>query len=1627
MRKFFMHFFFCTALLVSIFSCEGKRPENGVLEFSFTVKTIQKNASVEVWSGETAVLSGKTDDTGEIRFESVQNIGDFKVRVCGGTVDLVSSDEAVAWNGCMEKSVRIAEDAGATAVVDFLSTFIEKYSSETSQSEWFNYLDISGDVFPELQTSLTDATKRYLWHQAFARIAESVSKANGTAPETQFSTENLLNMLYDDLTDDNIINGSTYVKFGSAPVSAAFMKGLLAGFLSEVSEKFSASELEEWSEKIRTAEAGFLGGEDAEKSGISIEITAYPEGNKGVEPEYFSGAVTVEAKAEPENMIVSLNCFADNEILADKDEKAAYFQGGFVPDESDGEREVAIRCEASNGITVKSVEKTIALNNEAPLISAVFYGHGTLNPVGTENSQAAGSIDVKAEATHKRYAVEELVCSIDGYQTVDTSDVNYQYKAVVDTEELPDGKNILECEASVNQKKYKAAFPFYTKNTIIMKVKPYITNKLYDFDSVSVSCGGGIVGRTSDSAPVSGDEIKVKSGAVCIVTVSGGSYEPVISESAETARRFNGSLSAVFVPSAEEDIVVTPLTTIGSYIFLSRRNPENIADKELLNLVSEHLSQHLSHSFDWKDEPANTSAADNKTKYYILLSGLEYLPYLMETNMDSGHGIYTVSNVLGLLQEDYKDTVFDGKNGEDLLFFGEDDKKTAIDSNFFRYYYALAVKRFLSSAFNKTGFTQMGTVVGNIASNSDQFLFPAESGPIPIDSAGPEINSFVFSDLFEAENEELSDIAGDLGIYAKGDEQVYDLTNGIMPHFAKAFLLKFTVTPQDGTFADLNSVTLKSKDPDFVFRIKRIEPQSIENSGFSGQSTEFTMLAEYFDEENIAMEKQIPFSVSAQDIAYNSSETEITVFLDNKKPVLSLNTPEGTVRAEDVEISWNVSDSRIENIRLTVSKWDDEETVVFEEESESCSPGECSLSANEFAQALAEAGLSGSEADGLYKVALSAVDHSGNRSTVYGSFIIDTTPPEIPRVRVESDGKVIVKDSVTNKNYFTLSLINPDMDIDKWAARVSCGIAGGNVSQEKTGGYVPAHESLDFFNLFTSESDYDVVACTGFVSVCDRVGNCANKDFTEPSGEVFIDSRPPHFISYDKEKSIFTECVDSTSSFVITFCTNMPNCNSGGMTILGKKKPQLLLTYADNMSSPENIRLFIQSAENGWVKSCQYIANQSADESNDCNKFYCNLEGSSNGQNNFVLTAYDEVGNHSERFLSVNMDFTPVEPLKVNLMYDFFTSERNNYVWWDEKEGVEYTCTITKRGDSASSADCSNGGNIKPSMLSGTGYYTVSVESKSASTKRTDVVEFKFFDLSDLSFSVTPQRGQFLHSGELFKVGITADSGGMAEISKVELYLYSRYMNGVLQDSTERLVITKNYSSPVASLNNIFSGALSVENTGQFRNMKAVLTFADGTKTTKRFKKSSANAFLYCLMESDETVNDASLTFRNKALDISFEAPKCLAADDYKMVLNAYYPSVCDNLNVIEYPISVTKNYANNFTVKGDFVFFKNENHTHDFDCAGTDCSEVVHSCAAETHNFSSGTNLKIIYNCGSSFVVNSDSSVQCEHSESEIVFYGEDGDYDEYDNKECKKCRNKLSSSASCFSGKHKTMVLNN
>ncbi|HQI04982.1 MAG TPA: hypothetical protein PL195_06940, partial [bacterium] len=166
-----------TAFLLVLTSCEdGGRP-NTKDEFSIDINgtSILKNATVSLFNdSDKEIMDGVTDENGLFVFEDVQSATGLLVKVCGGSFYSVATDSDVSFTGCLEDSIPLSQ-GNVSVTVDILSTFISKYDSETSTEEWQTYLDITTLPSPALQSSLTDASKRYLWYQGIAKIAENVS------------------------------------------------------------------------------------------------------------------------------------------------------------------------------------------------------------------------------------------------------------------------------------------------------------------------------------------------------------------------------------------------------------------------------------------------------------------------------------------------------------------------------------------------------------------------------------------------------------------------------------------------------------------------------------------------------------------------------------------------------------------------------------------------------------------------------------------------------------------------------------------------------------------------------------------------------------------------------------------------------------------------------------------------------------------------------------------------------------------------------------------------------------------------------------------------------------------------------------------------------------------------------------------------------------------------------------------------------------------------------------------------------------------------------------------------------------------------------------------------------------
>jgi len=1614
---------FCFLLLGMIVSCSGKRPDNGTLEFNLTVKAIQKNAEVQVLSGETVIASEKTDKTGGCRFDSLRNIGDLLVKVCGGTVDLVSSEEDTAWNGCMEKKIKTGEGGEIEVVVDFVSTFIGKYKSETSAEEWFSYLGISGDAVPELQSSLTDSTKRRLWIQGLAKIAETVSKANEAVPETQFSTENLLSFLFDDLTDDNVINGSTGAKFGTLPVNAAVLKGFVADAASLVSDRFSETELKEWSDKIRNSEAAFLGGGSSGENDVEITITVYPEGQEGAVPEYFSGNVVVEAAAVPENAVISLICFANGGKMSDLDEEIPFFKGVFSTLETEAE-EILIRCEASNGINVKSAEKSILVNNDAPLVEADFFETGTNIVTGTKENPAKNRIDLKVQASHEKYAIEELSCSVENYQMTNTASSNWQYSAVIDTTELPEGKNVLHCVATVNRNRFSADFDFYVKNTVIVSVKPFVAHALSEVKSVDADCGNGFKGHYTGLQGIS-----LKRGQICTVVVSGGVFQSVtLSDDDKDLREFGGTLSAVVIPESEADVIVTPVTTIDEIVYSSRVAAG--ADKtETFAKSKESLLRHFSDSFKLNGEPKNTKSMDESTKYFILLSGLENLAYFLEMQIGAEHGAYSIGNILELLRDDYSDLTFDGRKNNSKLVFGT-ERTFELDSNFFRYYYATAVKRFLQSGFNKTNITNVGSILNQLSMNSDQFLFPAGSETIAIESDGPVIEISTFRNLSEyipAEERAPDDVAGELGFYLPlGEESEYKTAK--YPYFAKAFVLNFALKPENGNFIDLNSLEFSENDS-AKFEYTRLLPAEIEGDGFTNQETEFSYLIEYDDSERAAVEKQIDFTISAADVAFNGGSVSVKTFLDSKPPVFTFFLPENMITNgnDGFKIEFEVSDNAIAEVEYCINKFSTETDAGTGEEIVVNTTVKCAVDAfsdpktsyaseieahtiMEFIEEAADNGnISGT--DGNYEFKITATDKAGNKQTEIREFEIDTLPPLSFGVRSYNAKNNLYLfenfDRLPHWPYLTKATstkvdLYADEDTEYWNVRLQCCPKSSETYGFFTDCSSSEEENFEKNNLRPGETAVfeglpEQAECMGTVQVCDKVKNCTVWKNWDSSEEIFfsyvsdpeqhyklpeiwfaIDTVAPTVSTIDV---VARECVQNPGSqFQIGYCTTNPKCSSGNgnWNPLNTEYPRILVKYENDEAEYVTIRSLEGAwSDRGCIKKCS-------------DQFYCDLRGSVNGYNNFKLIACDIVGNCKEDNISENMDMSVVEPVNLQLSRSFFTEQKNTKVSWTAKSGVSYTCKISKDGDTSYSQNCTNGQVIKAENLSGTGSYTITVGSSSSSTARSDQISFVYFKTSDLSTTFTPVTRQILNKNENFKFESRISSAGdLAKITKIEYFLYGLYKNGQSINTNEYLVTSSTYPTPINGFSNTVSVKLNLDVYGQFRNLRAKITFADGAVITRNATEPQSGSFLYCLLGSSEKINDVEMTFSNNHLIVSYKKPDCLTENEYKLSISTKNPSQCGGYQRGSMPGLEQNDFfevaagVDSYSIKATHRIMSLHNHCDSESCvAGAGCYGTIHA-------FSKATKAVLTYNFGKTYEISATSfdwnkaSVQWEHYKS--------------------------------------------
>ncbi len=404
-------------LMFSLVSCESKRPQgNGSFTVTIEGRSILTNATITVTkegSGE-ALAEGTSDGDGLFSLGAVSAVGNLRVKACGGQFFSAGAQEAVSFNGCLEARTTVSDQKKVTVFVDFVSTLAATYGTDTAEEEVRAYLALSADSAALEETTLTDATKRYLWQEAFAIVARDIATANEIGVETSLSTEKLWGLVLDDLADDHIINGSAGAKFGPALlVDEQVLRTLVPAALAQVSATFTASDLADWAHHLAVTPAAFLeGGEESDGDTLPDETgdeTLYPDydtvGNPPAieikEPKnnaVLFGTIAIRAQRTLDSCpLVSVNCtMTDSDgagvVLTDTHPHAEVFEATLdtvARELADGQ--YTVTCSGSNGIQQANKSVKITLSNHNP-VTILTYVTGKVSGIeSAEIFDAAGT------------------------------------------------------------------------------------------------------------------------------------------------------------------------------------------------------------------------------------------------------------------------------------------------------------------------------------------------------------------------------------------------------------------------------------------------------------------------------------------------------------------------------------------------------------------------------------------------------------------------------------------------------------------------------------------------------------------------------------------------------------------------------------------------------------------------------------------------------------------------------------------------------------------------------------------------------------------------------------------------------------------------------------------------------------------------------------------------------------------------------------------------------------------------------------------------------------------------------------------------------------------------------------
>ena len=900
------------AALLAAGCSEKLRPDVNDGGITFSGGSILKTAAVTVADkdGKT-IATTQTDADGGFSVSNAAAFGTVTVKACGGKFYSSGVAGDISTNLCVTQKTAASSSTGL--VVDALSTFIDNYTASDATAQWLAYMGVSTHPFPVLETTLTDATKVYLWTQGLTEIAKQVSTAAGVAPETTYSTQALVMLLLADLKDDNIINGSTGATFGGLTIDGEVLKSVMAAAIPNVPSSFTAADLKTWTDSIKNSTAVFLSSKkppDPEKPVVTID-----------EPKEttVAGTFTIKAHATDNVAVVSLICsFKDVSIpnkLSDVDKYEATVDTTSM---EDGPGAI-IKCIASDGINTGDASLTLSIKNKNKVSFGVY--------------------------------VSEIVTELDAIYVTKIDGT-----AVATLQ--PDQEGKIETELAPGWYVFKTDGGLY--QTIVLNPDP--KTPLY------LNLGQALTSRA-----------EVKAGLTT-------------------------------------KVIITPITTLRESLYkalLFKADPE--ATTKSLDLIADHFKV----GFDIYTEPGLGSVGDVKYQYYVALSSLEQLAKDIAGYRGLTIGTINIDDILSTLTYDLKDALLDGTGGTQKI------QGWPIDSYFFRYWYAVAVKAFAKASGQS--FADFQSLISKIAMDTSE-LFPVKDTPREVVDDEPGYAQIQYTDS------RLTTLAD------------YDFTTGKVPVSTGALSYRFKIVlGTDQAVADVTTLS------DGMVCVK----PTVYDSKNNIYETTCTLIGSQEDGDKTV-------EISTEDTAYNVGKITLHAIKDTIKPTLDLSgLPTTPVKSSSTSAAF-------------VAAYADVNLLggLYSVTSSAITDAPLIQGANS---------LTGLLAEGVHTINAIATDKAGNATTKNAAITIDNTAPYadpgcctvvLPAATVTRDNQflIIIPPAKLHDNYTPPDLIALSYIITKDGAEYQIGTIttknkDGNYQLSKT---VEANSAY-VFNLFLTD------------------------------------------------------------------------------------------------------------------------------------------------------------------------------------------------------------------------------------------------------------------------------------------------------------------------------------------------------------------------------------------------------------------------------------------------------------------------------------------------------------------------------------------------------------------------------